>query len=72
MIHVTVYSEEELQKLAGEMLKILVNLRYNQRRWFDHFGYQAKVGRITWEDIADKFIEDLKAKDAADFKTFTK
>lgn len=56
---VKVESEEELVQLTAELIHIMINLRFHQKYWHEHFGHQAKTNREKWELKADALLRRM-------------
>jgi hypothetical protein len=52
-------SEQELKELFLELAHIGHNMRFAQKYWHVHFGYQAKQKKELWEKKFDALLNRL-------------
>jgi hypothetical protein len=63
MIKFIVKDEEELLKAAGEMIHILVNLKYHTDKWYEQGGWVNRKNKKNWEEKRDEIINRLTKKE---------
>ena len=50
---------EEMKKQLEELLHILHNMRFYQKYWHEHFGYNARERKDAWEQKADEKLNSF-------------
>jgi hypothetical protein len=61
MSKIKVTSEAELEAVAKELLRLLVNVRHYTRVWEREYGSVAKHHRDIWNQKADDYLAGLSA-----------
>lgn len=51
---------ETTEKIAGDLLHLLVNLRQRTKDWNDEGGCAHRSKLKSWQDKCDRYIEHLK------------
>lgn len=46
-------------ELAGQLARVLVNLRFATKYWKENGGYHARKVKNDWEDRADILLDSL-------------
>lgn len=60
---VIIKNEEELVKVAAELIHVLANLRKFTKLWNETHGVELKSRKKYYEDKADQLIERLQVED---------
>jgi hypothetical protein len=61
MSKIKITSEQELEAVAKELLRLLVNVRHYTRVWEREYGSVAKGQRDLWNKKADDYLSTLSA-----------
>lgn len=53
----TLLPGETPEQVAEELLRIMVNMRFAENYWQEHYGSQANKARKEWQASADKYLQ---------------
>lgn len=65
---IKIETQDELKKVAEELLHILVNLRHSTKLWNQHYGAEFSNKKKRWEQAADNFLHKLEVEKSTDKK----
>jgi hypothetical protein len=65
---IKIETDDELKKIAEELLHILVNLRHSTKLWSEHYGAELSNKKKRWERVADEFLQKLEVERSTDKK----
>lgn len=56
---IKIESEDQHRQLTGELVHILINLRFWQKYWKENHGFNARRHKEKWEKKADDLLISL-------------